>query len=553
MRMRADLLAGLSIAGLLLPEAVAYAGIAGLGPQHAILAAIAGALTYALLGRSRFAVVAPTSSSAAILAATLATLPGDETSKLVHATVTVALTGVAFLAASLARLGGLTGFVSRPVLRGFAFGLAITIILKQLPALVGLPIESAGLYGLVRTLLSDLPRWHGASLATGIVALAALLALRRLPWLPGAFIVVVGGIVASLLLDLPGHGVAVVGTLKLDWPHLAWPDMPWSSLARLAQFTLPLALILLAESWGTMRALALRHGDSLEPNRELLALGGANLASALVQGLPVGAGFSAGQASAAAGTQTRAAAVFAALGMAVLVAVAARYVAALPHPVLAAVVIAALSHALDPRPLLRLWRLRRDHEVALLSVLGVLVLGVLDGMLGAIVLSIAVLIRRMSVPRISRLGRLREGHDFVDVVRHPDAREIDGLMILRPSVPLFFANAERVLSQIDADTMHVPTPRVVIVSLEDSFDLDSTALDALLELDARLKTRGTRLVLARVHDELRDLLAKVGATDLLTNCAFSVDDAVALAATPSPRSRGEGRGEGFVELHGRSQ
>ncbi len=529
MRMRADLLAGLSLAGLLLPEAVAYAGIAGLGPQHAILAAIAGALTYAVLGRSRYAVVAPTSSSAAILAATLATLPGDTASKLVHATVAVALTGLVFLVAAVARLGGLTGFVSRPVLRGFAFGLAITIILKQVPALVGLPIESADLFGLLRALLSELPRWHGASVATGLVALAALLALRRVPWLPGAFIVLVGGIVASLVLDLPGRGVAVVGALNLDWPHPAWPDMPWSSLARLVEFTLPLALILLAESWGTMRALALRRGDTLEPNRELLALGGANIASALVQGLPVGAGFSASQASAAAGTETRAAAVFAALGMAVLVALAARFVAVLPQPVLAAVVIAALSHALDPRPLLRLWRLRRDHDVALLSVLGVLALGVLGGMLGAIVLSIAVLIRRMSVPRLSRLGRLGHSHDFVDVGRHPEAREIDGLTIWRPAVPLFFANAERVLSQIDAEALRTPAQRVVIVSLEDSFDLDSTALDALLELDARLKARGTRLVLARVHDELRDLLAKVGATDLLASCAFSVDDAVTLA------------------------
>lgn len=533
MRMRADLLAGLSLAGLLLPEAVAYAGIAGLGPQHAILAAIAGALTYAGLGRSRYAVVAPTSSSAAILAATLATLPGDNASKLVHATVAVALTGLVFLVASLARLGALTGFVSRPVLRGFAFGLAITIILKQVPALVGLPVESAGLFGLVRELLGDLPRWHGASVATGVIALVALLALRRLPWLPGAFIVLVGGIVAARLLDLPGRGVAVVGTLNLDWPHPAWPDMPWSSLARLAQFTLPLALILLAESWGTMRALALRRGDTLEPNRELLALGGANIASALVQGLPVGAGFSAGQASASAGTETRAAAVFAALGMAVLVALAARWVALLPQPVLAAVVIAALSHALDPRPLLRLWRLRRDHDVALLSVLGVLALGVLDGMLGAIVLSIAVLIRRMSVPRVSRLGRLGDSHDFVDVVRHPEAREIDGLTIWRPAVPLFFANAERVLSQIADEALRMSARRVVIISLEDSFDLDSTALDALLELDARLKARSTRLVLARVHDALRDLLASAGAADLLANCAYSVDDAVALARSYS--------------------
>jgi MFS superfamily sulfate permease-like transporter len=194
---KGDLIAGLSVAGLMLPEAVAYAGIAGLPPQRAIFAAIAGCLVYAWVGRSRFAIVSPTSSSAAILAAALAVLPGDAAQKALLATLAVGLVGLCFLVAALARLGGLTGFVSRPVLRGFAFGLAVTIILRQLPAVVGVEAPAPDLVQLSGGLISSLPRWHASSVITGVAALLALLWLRRVPALPGAFIVLVAGIAAS--------------------------------------------------------------------------------------------------------------------------------------------------------------------------------------------------------------------------------------------------------------------------------------------------------------------------------------------------------------------
>ena len=324
---RDDLIAGLCVAGLMLPEAVAYAGIAGLPPQRAILAGIAGCLVYAIVGRSRFAIVSPTSSSAAILAATLAAMPGSAADKAFLATIAVGLTGLLFLAASAARLGGLTGFISRPVLRGFAFGLAITIIVHQLPALCGISVSAPDVFGLGASVFADASHWNPASVITGCAALAALLLLRRYPAIPGAFIVLAGGIGASHLFDLHAQGVTLVGTIALTpaWPVL--PSLAWADYARLAQFTVPLVLILFAESWGTIRALALRHGDSVESNRELGALGAANIASALFQGMPVGAGFSAGSASEAAGAKTRATGVVAALGLAILVLYAAPLIA----------------------------------------------------------------------------------------------------------------------------------------------------------------------------------------------------------------------------------
>ena len=297
-------------------------------------------------------------------------------------------------------------------------------------------------------------------------------------------------------------------------------------MSQLAQFTVPLVLILFAESWGTIRALALRHGDRVDANRELGALGAANIASAIVQGMPVGAGFSAGSASEAAGATSRLTAVAAAAGLAILILWARPLIADLPEPVLAAVVIAALTHALDPGPLVRLWRIGRDQYVAIGAAIAVLALGVLDGMLVAIALSLIAMIQRLATPYVAQLGRLGGGHDFVDLARHPDAVAPSEITIWRPAQPLFFANCDVVLSDIvtRAETLAC---RGIVLSLEESFDLDSTALDALAECDQSLRDAGVRLQLARVHDHVRDVLASGGRSDLIARSSYSVDDAVA--------------------------
>lgn len=537
---RNDLIAGLCVAGLMLPEAIAYAGIAGLPPQRAVFAGIAGCLAYALAGRSRCAIVSATSSSAAILAATLAAVPVPAGDKAGLVTIVVLLTGVLFLLAAAARLGALTGFISRPVLRGFAFGIAVTIVAHQFPIMARVPVQAADMLTFCTRLVVAMPSWHAVSMATGGIALGALLLLRRYPPVPGALIVLAAGIVASRALDLPDHGVAVVGTIDTApaWPSL--PSLDWGSMSRLAQFTAPLVLILFAESWGTIRTLALRHGEPVGADRELGALGLANLASALVQGMPVGAGFSAGSASEAAGSTSRATGLFAAAGLAAMMLFATPLIAWLPQPVLAAVVIAALTHALNPAPLIRLWRLDRDQYVALGAAVGVLALGVLDGMLVAILLSLAALLQRLAAPIVVRLGRLGGGHDYVDLARHADAVAPPAVAIWRPTAPLFFANAERMLALVATRTRADPTARAIVLSLEESYDLDSTAADALIEFDDAMTRVGLRVHLARLHDRARDVLAAADATDLDRRSSYSVDDAVGVvlsSATPLETTR----------------
>jgi len=529
-----DLIAGMCVAGLMLPEAVAYAGIAGLAPQHAIFAGIAGCLAYAVAGRSRFAIVSATSSSAAILAATLAVMPLPAGDRAALAAIIVGFAGLLFLIASAARLGGLTGFISRPVLRGFALGIALTIILHQLPIVTGAKIEAPDILIFCAAFLRSLPAWHLMSVATGGVALILLLLLRRYPAIPGPFIVLIAGVAAARWFDLHDQGVALVGAVDTS---LAWPSLPrlgWNDYSRLAQFTLPLVLILFAESWGTIRTLALRHDDSVDANRELAALGIANIASALVQGMPVGAGFSAGSASEAAGSTSRITGVVAAAGLVVMVLFAMPLIATLPEPVLAAVVIAALTHALDPAPLVRLWHLDRDQYVALGAAVGVLALGVLDGMLLAIALSLAALLQRLASPRAARLGRLGDSHDYVDVARHGDAVAPPTIAIWRPTAPLFFANAERMLGLVASGTRADPAMRAVVLSLEESYDLDSTALDALIEFDRTMSRGGFRVQLARLHDRARDLIVAAGGTDLDARSSYSVDDAICVLTAHAP-------------------
>ena len=520
-----DLLTGLGLAGLLLPEAVAYAGMAGLAPGRAIAAAVAGALAYALTGRSRFAVIAPTSSSAAILGAALIGFSGEGIgSKDATATALVMMTGAGFAALALFRLGNLAGFISRPVLRGFALGLAITIIARQLPNLMGLHVTPAPLWRFLGEIVLALPQTNWPSLLLGLAALLALLLLRRAPRWPGALMVIAAGLVLGSLLDPAAWGVALVGEVALDWPDFALP--PVSLLPRLAQIAAPIALILFAESWGTMRALALQNGDRVNANRELGALGLANLAAGLAQGMPVGAGFSAANANASAGAQSRWAAVTAALALLALALFAAPEIGRIPEPILAAVVIAALTHALNPAPILRLFHIRRDGWVAVAAVVGVLVLGVLNGMLAAIMLSIAMLLYDLSHPSISALGRVGDGHDYVDMARHDDAHAPQGIALFRPNAPLFFANAESVLNAI-ATRAGVSGAPVVVLSLEESNDLDATAIDALAEFVQDRESHGQRVVLARAHDRLRDVLIAAGMQRLAQDSTFSVADAVA--------------------------
>lgn len=532
-----DLLAGLSLAGLLLPEAVAYSSIANLPPHMGIIALLAGLACYALLGSSRYAIVSATSSSAAVLAAATATMgTGDPVHRMVLAAGLILLTGVLFLIAGMARMGNVTDFIAKPVMRGFTFGLAIVIIVKQLPKVVGVHPLHGELMQLVAELFGQVGRWNPVAVAVGAIALALLFLFARMKSVPGAMIVIVLGIGASRWLDLSHYGVGLVGSIVLQRPTFTWPQLARADWLQLAELAVAMVMILYAESYGSIRSFAMKHGDTVAPNRDLLALGAANVFSGLLQGMPVGAGYSATSANEASGATSRWAGAVAALAVLIVVMTLLPWVALTPEPVLAAIVIHAVSHTLKPAALRPYFQWRRDRLVVVAAVLGVLLLGVLDGLMAAIGISILMMLRRFADSRLSALGRLGQGHDFVRLDLHPEARPVAGILIFRPEEPLFFANAEKILGQARQRINDAEQPvNAIILSLEESPDLDSSSLEALRDFAGFAHAAGKRLLLARLKNSVQELLRQADIAGLppADIIDLSVDDAVAAAQAAS--------------------
>ena len=521
----ADLLAGVSIAGLLLPEAVAYSRLASLPPQAGVIALFAGLTCYGLIGRSRFAIVSATSSSAAVLASAMLVLGANSVGeRVVLASALVVGTGVAFALAGCLRLGAMSNLIARPVLRGYAFGLALVIAVRQWPHLVDVHASASGFFALIAELLRGFSSWQLPSLGCGLAALAGLFLLERIPRVPGALVVIVASIAAAGVLA--AHGVALTGPihLALTLPEFTAPQVRWLPLG---EFSLALMFILYAESYGSIRTYALKHDDAVQPNRDLLALGVANLVSGLFQGTPVGAGYSGSSANEAAGAQSRYAGLFAAAIVLARVLVFLRWIERIPQPVLAAIVIHAVSRSLRVGVFSNYFRWRRDRLVALAAVLAVILFGVLNGLLVAIAFSVAMLLKALTSPRLSMLGRVGE-HDYVSLVRFPKAHILPGMLVLRPDEPLFFGNAEPLFAQARERVLQQPAAKLVVLSLEESADLDSTALESLGEYCVWLSARGAELRLARLKDAARDALLRANLPQLSGPALdySSVDDAV---------------------------
>jgi MFS superfamily sulfate permease-like transporter len=427
------------------------------------------------------------------------------------------------------RLGLLAQFIARPVVRGLALGLAITITLRQLPPLLGLHGLPGSPAALLPQLASRHDQWQLVPLLLGIAAFGLLWLLRRQQRVPAALLVIALGAFAQPWLAAAGAPVAVVGNIDFGVLKPAWPSLDGADWLRALELAVALLLILFAESYGAVRACALRHGASVDANRELLALGAANLLSGVLQGTPVGAGYSATTANEGLGARTHRAGVVA---LAVVAAVAAFLrggLARIPEPVLAALVIWAMRDAFSLAPLRPYLRWRRDRTVLAVAVGAVLLLGVLDGLLAAVALSLALLIRQFARPRVVALGRVGEGHDFAPLERHEGARPVPGMLVLRPEEPLFFANAEAVLDSALARLAAEPAARALVLSLEESPDLDGTAIEALGQFADTVARQGRVLRLARLKDRVREVLVQAGLPGIPPSAltAGSVDAVVA--------------------------
>lgn len=507
-----DWVAGLSIAGLLLPEAVAYSRIALLPVQSGIVALFVGLLCYGLFGKSRFAIVSATSSSAALLAASVLPLVGNDVEmRMAFSYGLMIVTGLMFVAAAVARLGNITDFIAKPVLRGFSFGLAFVIVVHQFALIVDVQPQYADVPRYVLALLNDFSQWNGAGLGLGLLSLLLIKLLARYRHIPAGLIVIGLGIWVGRIFPLSEHGVHLIGNIELQLTAPSMVSLSYSGWMRLLELGVAMLLIIYAESYGSIRTFAIKYKDDAFPNRDLFALGISNLVSGLFHGMPVGAGYSATSANEAAGAVSKWAGLLAALFVLLILLSIAPWLAYTPEPVLAAIVIHAVSHSLNIKQLKPYFFWQRDRLVVLSAIAGVLVLGVLDGLLVAIGISLLITLKRLSNSSLSELGCYRGSHDYVALGSYSDVCTVPHVMILRPNAPLFFANVERVFAEVQRRTMALRDKgTTVILSLEETPDLDSTTLEGLKELMAFFEDNQTHLILARLKEAAYELLVQDG-------------------------------------------
>jgi SulP family sulfate permease len=499
--LRPDLTAAVTSWGVMVPVALAYAGLAGVPPELGLVTAFAAMAAYAVFGTSRHLKVTVSSTMAVMSASVVVDLAGGDPAAYLAYTAALSLTvGVMLLAAGLARLGFIADFLTKSVVTGFIIGVAITIIVGQLPKILGVPGLDGSLPEQLVQLFSRLPDTNPCTLAVGLSSLLLLLVLRRIsPRIPGPLIVLILGILAVSLLDLATYGVSVVGEVATGMPLPSIPTISLSAIPYLVLGAAGIVFLAVGESVGGGRAYAAQRGYQIDPDQEMVALGAANLTSGLFGGFPADASLSQTATAETAGAKSQLSSLITAgliLATAVLLAPLFQN---LPNAVLGAIVIAATLGLINIDEMRRYWRWRRtDFVIAMTAMVGVLLTTVLTGMIVAVMLSVLLLLYRASRPYVAVLGRMPgRAATFGDLARHPDAEPVPRLVIVRLDAPLYFFNANVAKGEIlDIVAAQEPPPHGVLIDLAATADLDVTTTDMLFELVGDLRSRSIEVLVS---------------------------------------------------------
>ncbi|MEU4321399.1 SulP family inorganic anion transporter [Nocardia fluminea] len=516
--LRPDVIAGLTVWAVLVPEALAYASIAGVPPVVGLYAAVPSLVLYALAGSSRHLVVGPMSATAALSAAIIAPLAGADNGRYIALTAALAIaTGLAGLLAGLIRLGFIAAFISEPVLKGFIVGLALVIIIGQVPKLLGVGKHDGNFFEQAWGIVTELGEIQWRTVTVGLISLALVLALRRwLPFVPGALVAVGFGIVVVTVFGLDDKGVAIVGHIDAGLPTFGMPSgLSFRDYLDLLGPAVGVLLIGFAEGLGAAKTYAAKAGYPIDPNRELLGLGVANLGSGLSAGMVVNGSLSKTAVNGGAGAKTQLSGLVVAGLTVVTLLLLTGLFENLPEATLAAVVIAAVIELVDIAALRRLYRVwthmlasiygkaaRADFLAAMAAMLGVLVFDTLPGLLIGIGVSMLLLVYRASQPHVAELGK--EGTLWVAAVRHPDAVTRPDLLVVRVESGLFFANSDYVKDQIEG--LCTDRTRMVVLDAETSPSVDVTAAAMLLALRDTLAVRRIGFAIARPVAQFGDAL-----------------------------------------------
>ena len=518
--LRPDAIAALVVWAVLVPQAIAYATLAGVSPEAGLYAAAAGLLFYAVLGTCRQVTVGPGSTIAVMVAATIAPLASTTGDYVMLTAALAILIGAILVGAGLARLALIADFFAKPILVGFVAGLALLIAVGQAPKLFGVEGGGDNFFTELWNLAKDLPDTNPETLAIGAGCIVMLFGLSRLvPSAPAALITVVAAIAAVAILDLDDKGVAVVGDIPTGLPTPNLPLVGLGDLWRLLPGAAGIAIVAFAESNATARSLAAKHKYQVDPNQELIALGVANVGAGLFQGFAVDASLSRSATADAAGVKTQASSLVALALVVITIVALSSLFRNLPNAALAAIIIVSVVGLVNVGELRRLYRLDKpDFALAVISLTGVLLLGILPGLAVAVVAGLVALVYRGYRPYTAVLGGVTGEEDedfgFRDVERHPEAETFPGLIIFRFDTELFFANANYFRDQIREVVREAQPPaRAILVDAGAISHIDTTGTDMLAELVTELSESNVELLLARVKGPVRDILRRSGLED----------------------------------------
>jgi high affinity sulfate transporter 1 len=511
-----DIVAGLVLATMLVPVGIAYAVASGLPGIHGLYATIVPLLVYALFGPSRILVLGPDSALAAVILGVVFPLSGgDPVRAATLAAMMAIVSGTVCILAGIARLGFVTELLSKPIRYGYMNGIALTVLISQLPKFFGFSIESEGplrsLWAIAGAILEGRTNW--VAFGIGLGTLMVILLLKDNKRLPGILIAVVGATAVVAALDLGNrYGVKVLGPLPQGLPGFAVPSIGYSDLFPVFIGGCAIALVSFADTSVLSRAYAARLSTHVDPNQEMVGLGAANLATGFFQGFSISSSASRTPVAEAAGARTQLTSVVGALAIAILLLVAPNLLQHLPTAALAAVVIAAAIGLFADADLKRIYRIQQwEFWLSMVCFVGVAVLGAIPGIGLAIAIAIAEFLWDGWRPHSAVLGRAHGVKGYHDITRYPDARLIPGLVLFRWDAPLFFANAEFFKERVLVAVATSPTPvRWLVVTAEPVTSVDVTACDMVAELDQALHAQGIELCFAELKDPVKDKLKRFG-------------------------------------------
>ena len=536
--LRWDLIAGLTVWALLVPEAMAYAGIAGVPPQAGLYAAPLALLGYAIFGTSKQLFVGP-SSTVAIVSASIVggIVAASEADFWIVTTWLAIVTGVVLVVLGLARMGWVSNFMARPVLDGFIIGLAITIAIGQLDKMFGIESEGANTVREFGSILRQFPDWDVPTMVVGFSSLAVLFLMHRYtPRIPAALTVVIGSILLSAVFSFEAHGIHIVGDIPAGLPPLGIPVWPEGvPLGDLVLGAFAVTIVAYAESLAAAKTYARKHGYEVDSNQELIGLGVANLGAGISQGFVVDGSLSKTAAGDGAGQKTQMAGVTAAILTIITLLFLTGLFFNLPEATLGAIVVHAVWNLIDFNKLKRMWCVRKeDFWAALFSLGGVLVFGVLEGILIGMVLSLLILIYRASFPSSTELGYVRvEGRKtYVSIDEFPDAAETPEVVVHRFNADLIFSNSDTfAASVVQLLYQSDPPARVAVIDCEMMADMDMTGAALLTELTDQLRENDVDVRLARLHGDAKAVADRSGVIDQIgeDHVHFTVAEAVQAA------------------------